>query len=176
MTDWPHAPCHRFNAAGTYIVTAATLNKKHYFHTNEHLDFLQASLFELALKYDWQLKAWAIFPNHYHFIAQSSSNPSSLIKLLIHLHAHTARKLNRIDNTPGRKVWCEYWDTQLTFEKSYLARLNYVMNNPVKHKIVTNAEDYRWCSVNWFNQHSTMAYRKTVANFKTDKIAIIDDF
>jgi putative transposase len=30
----------------------------------------------------------------------------------------------------------EFWDTRLTFEKSWFARLNYVHQNPVKHGLV----------------------------------------
>src|SRR6185295_13265442 len=41
-----------------------------------------------------------------------------------------------IDNATGRQVWYNFWDTKLTFENSYLARLNYVHQNPVKHGLV----------------------------------------
>ena len=41
-------------------------------------------------------------------------------------------RLNRIDDTPGRRVMYKFWDTRLTFEKSWLARLNYVHQNAVK--------------------------------------------
>ena len=33
--------------------------------------------------------------------------------------------------------------------KSYLARLNYVHQNPVKHGLVRVANQYRWCSAAW---------------------------
>src|SRR5690348_17024590 len=29
--DWPHAPLHRLSDQGTFIVTAGTYNKEHYF-------------------------------------------------------------------------------------------------------------------------------------------------
>ncbi|MGZ3632738.1 MAG: hypothetical protein ACXWM7_00200 [Parachlamydiaceae bacterium] len=35
------------------------------------MDYLHSLLLELARKYGWNLEAWAIFSNHYHFIAQS---------------------------------------------------------------------------------------------------------
>jgi len=176
MTMWLHSPSHLFNAQGSYMVTAATLNKQHFFRNNPYLELLQTHLFQLASHYNWCLEAWAIFPNHYHFIAQSPSDPTTLRQLLTHLHANTARELNRLEQTPGRKVWYQYWDTQLTFEKSYLARLNYVINNPVRHKIVQNAEDYPWCSAKWFAQNATPTHYKTVSNFKTDTVQVIDDF
>jgi len=36
----------------------------------------------------------------------------------------------------------EFWDTRLTFEKSWLARLNYVHQNAVKHELVSIANEY----------------------------------
>ena len=63
---WPHAPCHRFDAVGTYMITASTLHKKLLFQSVQELDLLQNTIFELSLKYEWKLEAWTIFPNHYH--------------------------------------------------------------------------------------------------------------
>ena len=137
---------------------------------------MQEELFKLSEKYNWRLEAWAIFSNHYHFIAHSPTDPTTLRKFLMHFHANTARTLNSIQNQPGRQVWYQFWDTQLTFHTSYLARLNYVMQNPVKHHLVDNAENYPWCSVRWFLTHADPSYRKVVTNFKTDDVHIIDDF
>jgi hypothetical protein len=52
------------------------------------------------------------------------------------LHTRAGGWINRLDNTPNRKVWHNFWDTKLTYEKSYLARLNYVHQNPVRHGLV----------------------------------------
>lgn len=176
MSRWPHSPLHVFNSVGSYMVTGATLYKQHFFKTEQQLDLLQTSLFDLILKYNWRLEAWAIFPNHYHFIAQSPDNPTTLQRMLTHLHAHTARALNNLENTPGRKVWYQYWDTQLTFEKSYLSRLNYVMNNPVRHRVVQYADEYRWCSASWFRENAMPAHYKVVSSFKIDTVSVLDDF
>ena len=176
MVQWPHSPVHIFNSTGSYMVTGATLQKQFLFNTSQQLDLLQRALFRLALQYDWRLEAWAIFPNHYHFIAQSPTDPSILQRMLTHLHAHTARELNQLEGISGRKVWYQYWETQLTFEKSYLARLNYVMNNPVKHKVVQTAQEYPWCSAGWFRHHATPAHHKVVSSFKIDSVKVMDDF
>jgi hypothetical protein len=39
-------------------------------------------------------------------------------------------------------VWYNFRDTRLTYEKSYLARLNYVYQNAVKHGLVPVANQY----------------------------------
>lgn len=174
--DWPHAPCHRFNEIGTYMVTASTYQKEHLFKSREELDLLQEALFALSKKYEWKLEAWAIFPNHYHIIIHSTEDSINLRRLISHFHASTAKVLNQRHNKPGRKVWCNFWDSRLTYENSYLARLNYVMHNPVRHGIVKDARDYRWCSLRWYADHVTTARMRTVESFKTDQLRIQDDF
>ena len=97
-------------------------------------------------------------------------------KFLKHLHADTARELNQIDNEAGRTVWFNFWDTKLTYEKSYLARLNYVHQNPVTHGLVAMANQYQWCSAAWFERTASPAMRKTIYGFKIDKLNVKDDF
>ena len=92
------------------------------------------------------------------------------------LHERTAGALNRMDGLPGRRVWHNYRDTHLTFERSLMARLNYTMQNPVKHGLVPVAAEYRWCSAAWFERVSTGAWVQTVRSFKTDTLKLPDDF
>ena len=176
MQAWSHAPLHKFSEKRTFMVTSGTLHKEHIFKSNAELDFLQNNLLSLAKKYDWHLEAWAIFSNHYHFLAQSPENPQSLRKFITHFHASTAKFINLQHGTPGRKVWFQYWDSKITYPASYLVRLHYVMNNPVKHKLVNCPTLYPWCSTSWFLENSTTGQQKTVFSTKLDKVHIIDDF
>ncbi|MFH1740845.1 MAG: transposase, partial [bacterium] len=168
--EWPHAPSHLFAPNSAYIVTAGTYRKALLFNSASKLDFLQNTLFREANLFHWNLQAWALMPNHYHFIAHAPEDVETLRDLIRALHSKTARWLNQQDQTPGRRVWFQYWDTCLTYEKSYLARLNYVHNNPVKHGLVDNAENYRWCSMRWFMANADAGFYKTVSSFKTDRV------
>jgi REP-associated tyrosine transposase len=174
--DWPHAPVHRLTAEGVYMVTAGTLYKEPLFKTPEKLTLLENQLLSLAKKYCWQLEAWAVFSNHYHFVARSQSDSANLKKFLTHLHADTARVLNQTEQKAGRRVWYNFWDTQLTYEQSYLARLNYVHQNAVKHGLVAVANQYHWCSAGWFERTAAPATVKTIYGFKMDKVKVVDDF
>src|SRR5262249_9081052 len=153
-----------------YMVTSATLHKQHLFNTPEKLTLLENKLLKLAKDYHWHLEAWAVFVNHYHFIARSEvgSEADGLKKMTTHLHNQTSNELNRLDKVEGRTVWYNFWDTKLTFEKSYLARLNYVHQNPVKHGLVAKANQYQWCSAAWFERTAPTAIVKTIYSFKTD--------
>ena len=174
--SWPHAPIHKLGDSGAYIVTAGTLRKERLFADDMRLDFLQQTLLETCAEYDWQVQAWACFANHYHFVASTKSDPNTLRTVVSKLHTLTARHINELDGVEGRKVWFQYWDTHLTFERSYLARLNYVHHNPVKHGLVNDAREYRWCSAAWFERTANPAFYRTVTSFKTDSVNVRDDF
>lgn len=174
--DWPHAPLHRLSGKGTYIVTAGTLHKQHFFCGKERLTFLESQLLSLAKQYDWQIEAWAVFSNHYHFVGHALEDAESLTPFLSHLHAVTAREINRLDKSESRQVWFNFRDTELTYEKSYLARLNYVHQNAVKHGLVQIANQYRWCSAAWFERTAKPSQIKTIYSFKTDQLKIVDEF
>jgi putative transposase len=175
IKDWPHAPVHRLGTDGIFMVTGATLYKQHLFNGTKRLDILEGSLLSLAKQYLWQLEAWAAFTNHYHMIARGSDS-KHLGLFLNHLHSESARKLNELDATAGREVWYNFWDTKLTYEKSYLARLNYVHQNPVKHGLVVAANQYPWCSAAWFERTASPSAVKTIYDFKTDRVNVYDDY
>jgi len=164
------------DSRGIYMVTAATLHKKPLFADAAKLTLLEHGLLSLAKQYQWQIEAWAVFTNHYHFVARRTDESASLKKVLKHLHADSARELNRLDCAIGRAVWFNFWETKLTYERSYIARLNYVHQNPVKHGLVTIANRYRWCSAAWFERTVSPATVKTIYSFKTDNLNIHDDF
>jgi putative transposase len=84
--------------------------------------------------------------------------------------------LNQYDDTPARKVWHNYWESRLTFQASYLARLQYVHQNAVKHRLVTTASLYPWCSAGWLEYTVSPATVKALARFQTDKVQVDDNY
>src|SRR5215831_4981245 len=177
--SWPHAPAHQLSENGTYFVTAGTYLKAHHFCIPRRLAVLQRGLLTVARDFSWQLEAWAVFSDHYHFVAHSPSHvgdANSLSQMLAMLHKRTASWINRLDNAPRRKVWHNFWDTKLTYEKSYLARLNYVHQNAVKHGLVPAANQYPWCSARWFEEIASPAMVRSIYRFRIDALSLRDDF
>ncbi len=133
----------------------------------------------MAGDFGWRLEAWAVFSNHYHFVAHSppeTGGTESLSQMLGMLHTKTAGWINRLDGSPNRKVWHNFWDTKLSYQKSYLARLNYVHQNPVKHGLVPVANQYPWCSAAWFERTVSPAQVKSIYRFKFDQATVFDEF
>jgi putative transposase len=175
MSNWPHSPLHDIMELGTYMVTAGTYGKFSHFSTPERLDYLLDKLLTYAERYEWRLQAWAVMSNHYHFIGFCAT-PENLKDFISTLHTDTARYINDLDKTKTRRVWYQYWDSHITYQKSYYPRLKYVHNNPVHHGVVPVAENYNWCSAGWFNKHAVPAFRRTIESFKIDNLKVFDDF
>lgn len=159
-----------------YMVTGAIFHNQHYLRENSKKEIVLQTLFERSKLLGWNLEAWAILNNHYHFIAQAPENIGSLQKLIRQIHSITAIQINKWDNTANRQVWCNYWDSCLTYEKSYLARLHYVHTNPVKHGLIENAFDYSYCSYRWFVEQSDASFKEQVLNQPIDRLSLIDNF
>jgi len=158
------------------MVTAGTYQKLPFFRSAARLTFLCDSLLSLASRYGWNLEAWSVFPNHYHFVASSPEKAAGLRTLISHLHTVTAKEVNLQDRTAGRIVWFQFWDSHLTYKRSYLARLNYVHCNAVRHGLVREPAAYPWRSAGWFEKKSHKSFYRTVMSFRSDRITVPDDF
>jgi putative transposase len=178
--DWPHAPSHRWTPGAAYIVTGATIDKQHFLKSPEHLSTFRNLLFEQAELRGWSLQAWAILINHYHFVAlapdESANKKAAITTFIRALHSKGSIAINKLDGVCGRKVFYQYWDTELIYAESYFSRLHYVHANPEKHGVSKRAEDYPWCSMAWFKTTADRAFCKSVLSFKTDTVKMFDDF
>lgn len=171
-----HNPPHYFLPNAMYMVTGAIFQKKNLLQDDAVKQFILQTLFERANLLGWKLQAWVVLHNHYHFIAQSPEDPSTLTKLIRQFHSITAIEINKRDGVPGRQVWHNYWDTCLTYEKSYLARLHYINMNPVKHGLADNLMDYPFCSYKWFVEQADDGLKELVFSQPIDKLSVKDDF
>ena len=108
-------------------MTARTMEGFHHFHDPIRRSYVRDTLLALAKRYAWELEAWAVLANHYHFVAHTSAaqtSAESLRKFLRHLHGDITRHINRLDQAEGRRLWHNYRETRLTHHESYLARLH----------------------------------------------------
>ena len=172
--DWPHSPPHKFSA-GTFFITAGTLHKQHFFVSKPALDELQESLFASATEERCSLEAWCLLSNHYHLVVQTEAG-ENLQRMLRRFHSTSAKAINARDGARGRQVWYQFRDTELTFERSWLARLRYTNENAVHHGVVGLATQYTWCSAPWFENDARASFVATSRGVRMDLVKVVDDF
>ncbi len=155
-----HRPFHIYSGH-TYFVTGRMINGKTLMKDNSRKRFFQVILKNLSEELNIGIFAWVVLHNHYHLLFKlnrgetsvSSSRASDklmlvtpsnnrqsekLVSFMRRLHASTARKFNEIDQAFGRKVWSQYFDYCIRDEKDFFTHFNYIVKNPLKHKLVLN--------------------------------------
>lgn len=173
---YPHNPPHYFLSNTMYMITEAILHNQPILDEDRKKQLFLDILLDRSKSLGWDLEAWAVLNNHYHFISKAPHNANTLSKLVRQVHSITAIELNIWDKTPGRQVWFNYWDTCFTYEKSYLARLHYVHMNSVKHGLADNPMDYPFCSYRWFMERGSEELKKKVLDQPIDRIKVFDNF
>jgi putative transposase len=180
LTHHPHTPNHLFLDHTTYFITGAIYQKRPLLGTKELKELLLEKLFLFFTKYKWQLHHWVILDNHYHLIGQSNHG-ADLSKIIRGTHTTLAQEIWQ-QTRSERPIWWNYWDYCPRNEQEVLTRLNYLLYNPIKHKYVTNLQEYPYSSFQEYyaqmgRQHLLEQFRK-YPEYKTLELkeALHDDF
>ena len=170
-TPWPHAPLHQLSQNGTYFVTAGTYLKAASFSGQGAVRVSSSRLAHRSARFGWQLGGvgGVLQPLPFRRPLAARGCGRTCPRCWGSCTRRLAKWVNKLDPAPGRQVWFNFRETRLTYEKSYLARLNYTHRNAVKHRLVPVANQYPWCSAAWFERAATPAQVKTIYGFKTDR-------
>jgi putative transposase len=119
-----------------------------------------------------------VLHNHYHVIAESPDNANSLQGIVRDIHKFTAMWIKKHiqESTRLEKIWWNYWDTCITYERSYFTRLNYLWYNPQKHGVIENGEEWAFGSLYQRIEEDTQYIRTLRENYPYDSVAVRNDF
>jgi putative transposase len=136
MTKMPQQrefhPPHIYQDNSCYFLTASVAGRRRLLDTDEKRVLLRDVLKEEIMELDFRLYAWVILANHYHVLLMTN-RAVPIHRFVQRLHSKSAVKLNRLDRTPGRTVWYQYWDRFPRNEREFWSYFNYIHINPIKH-------------------------------------------
>lgn len=141
-------PPHLFLENQIYFISARTQYKHSYFNTNQKKKILSSVINEATKRFQVEVYAWTILANHYHLLCKFQ-NSKDLSKFIQNIHINSARLVNKLENSPGRRIWFNYWDRCMRNEKDFWKHFNYIHHNPVKHGYIENQDlvkNYQFCS------------------------------
>ena len=95
-------------------------------------------------RYDAEVLAYCLMPNHVHFVVVPNDS-RSIEYVLRHLHMRYAQRANRQNGWTGHFWQARYFSSPLD-EPHFWAALRYVELNPVRAGLCARAEDYAWSS------------------------------
>ncbi len=91
------------------------------------------------------LLAWVVMPNHVHFLARFDEG-QGLPVAIQSLKSFTAHRLKKL-HPEMESIWQQgYFDRFMRNEDHFLRTRAYIQENPVKAKLVENAENFVWSS------------------------------
>lgn len=175
---YEHNPPHLFIPNAKYFITGTTYQKKMWFKDNKTKEQLLNSISIGFDKYGWIMEEWVILDNHYHLMGNAPDDSGTLPVMMKGIHKFTALwiKKNIPDAKGAERIMYNYWDTCITFEASYFARLHYIWHNPVKHGYVKNAEEWVFGSYSRRGEQDKEWLGKIKANYPCDKVNVNDDY
>ncbi|HZR55505.1 MAG TPA: transposase [Terriglobales bacterium] len=111
---------------------------------------LQHCLHDHEKKFD--LHAAVVMPDHAHLLLTPLRDeqgwPYSLVSILKLIKGTSARSVNKLQDRSG-PVWQEEsFDHVLRSNESFVEKLEYIRQNPVRRGLVQNTEKYRWLWIN----------------------------
>ncbi|MCP4351953.1 MAG: hypothetical protein GY795_41350 [Desulfobacterales bacterium] len=153
-----HTPVHVFADNTPYFITGAIYLKRPLLSDSEIKQRLLKLIQGYFDEYGWELHHWVILDNHYHIIGKSRKG-KDLSAIMKNIHWASGSSVHKA--TGGAKpIWWNYWDYCPRDEKDYMTRLNYLLNNPVKHGYTNNLKDYLFSS-----------FHKIYSEFGREKLA-----
>lgn len=127
---------------GCYHVITRGIEKSQTFIKDSDYQEYFKLLKKSKKQFRFKLYGWCLMPNHPHLIISSNS----LSKAMHNINFSYAQYFNSKYKRVGY-VWQNRFKSFVVQKDKYLLNLIvYIEYNPVRAKIVTNPEDYRWSS------------------------------
>jgi len=135
---------------GTYFFTVNLLNRRGNNLLIEHINLLRASVWTVKQRHPFNIHGWVILPDHLHCILElpgDGTDFSTRWRLIKMGFSKALPRLERI--SPSRQqrgergIWQRrFWEHLIRDEADFLAHMDYIHINPVKHGLVK-------CVVDW---------------------------
>lgn len=115
--------------------------------------------------------SYCLMTSHVHLLAVPLSE-NSLAKAIGEAHRLYTRMINFRENTKGYLFQGRFSSCPVATDRYLVTVLQYILRNPVKAKMVTDAIDYEWSSAAW---HCGMVSHDPLVQ-KDELLALVDNW
>ena len=142
---------------GTYFFTVNLLDRKSSLLVS-HIDDLRESVRKVLEKRPFHIDAWVVMPDHMHAVwtlPPDDADYSGRWREIKKAFAKTLPKLEQLSAIRAargeRGIWQRrFWEHTIRDEHDYIAHVDYVHINPVKHGVVEKVLDWPYSSFHRF--------------------------
>ncbi|MBT3705081.1 transposase [Candidatus Peregrinibacteria bacterium] len=130
-----------------YHITNRGIKKKKIFYNKDDYMWFINRINHFKTKYKIDIICYCLMPNHFHLIIRPNKT-HGIIKFLSYLQASHSRHFNSKWNRKGQLFEGRYYPKLIEDQKHLIHTINYVINNPVKAKLVSKPEEWPYLSFN----------------------------
>lgn len=102
----------------------------------------------------YELKAWAVMPNHVHALFKVEDVPMS--EIVETWKKYIAREANLVLGRRGAFWEADYWDTFMRDEEHEMKTRLYIEKNPLKAGLISEAKDWPWSSARFRDEYGRL--------------------
>lgn len=128
-----------------YFVTSVIESRRKIFANNVNINVLLDSFCHYRKEQGFKIVAFCILPDHFHWLIIPAKR-TDISQIMKSVRGFSARKINKESNQCGRLWQHQFLDHIIRKDEDYKQHIYYIHNNPVKHGLVEEAEDYPWSS------------------------------
>jgi len=138
-------PTRLFSPPGTYFLTFSTWQRRELFVVEEYARLFLKTLYHYRREGRYALHSFVLMPDHAHLLLTPARDVTieRAVQLIKGSYSHALGTLR------GRKpeVWQRgFTDHRIRDSDDFANHLNYVHQNPVVARIVSDPREYRYCS------------------------------
>ena len=140
---------------GTYFFTVNLLERYQNDLLIRHIDTLRQVVEKVRLKHPFTVHAWVVLPEHMHCVIELPEGDDNfsvrwrLIKIGFSKALPKTERISVVRQKRGeRGIWQRrFWEHLIRDERDFVAHVDYVHFNPVKHGWVRRVKDWEYSTV-----------------------------
>ena len=139
-----------YHPGGIYFFTVNLLARNGNDLLVQHIDSLRESVRKVRRNHPFDIHAWVVLPDHLHCVMQLPRNDDDfsvrwrLIKSEFSKSLPPIERRSKVRLKRGQRgIWQRrFWEHLVRDEQDYVAHLDYVHINPLKHGLVKHVSDW----------------------------------
>jgi REP element-mobilizing transposase RayT len=136
-------PSRRQCVAGTYFVTSRAWQSRALFVTDSFSAVFLESLLHYRQEAAYSLHAFVPMPDHFRILLTPAPG-KSLERVIQYIKGGSTRRL-ALERNMSFPVWLRgFSDHGIRYAVDFAAQVRYIWENPVRKKLVTVANEFRW--------------------------------
>jgi len=138
-------PKRQIHAPGTYFITTRTWQSHALFFNETNANTVIETLLGYRDAGHYQLHSFVVMPEHIHVLV-TPADEISLERAVQFIKGGSSHRIGLLSNRKFPLWQRGYSDHRVRDADDYAMHVAYIELNPVKRRLVANAEDYRYSS------------------------------